>query len=85
LTASITIQVININSQLFTIGLTILLAVREDGTLSYIKFRSDYDDTIYFWFPAFNLLESGDLDYFNVSGDNVYNATGKWTFECKSD
>jgi hypothetical protein len=57
----------------------------EDGTLSYIKFRSDYDDTIYFWFPAFNLLESGDLDYFNVSGDNVYNATGKWTFECKSD
>jgi len=50
-----------------------------DGNIDYIKFRSDYDLTGYFWFPAFYLNEDGTLTYYNVGGDNVWNAEGTWT------
>ena len=54
----------------------------DDNAITYIKFRSDYDAKAYFWFPSFNLLESGVLEYVNIEGDNVNDATGSWESEC---
>ena len=50
----------------------------EDGIISYIKFRSDYDATAYFWFPAFNLKDDGSLEFVDIEGDNVFDAKGTW-------
>ncbi|MFC1653258.1 hypothetical protein ACFL1M_00220 [Patescibacteria group bacterium] len=50
--------------------------VLEDGMIS---FRSDYDESAYYWFPSFYLEEGGELIFNNAYGpDNVKSATGTW-------
>ena len=52
-----------------------------------ISFRSDYDNSTYYWFPAFILEDDGTLTFVPKEGDNVWDAQGYWeiTYECNGE
>lgn len=53
-----------------------------------ISFRSDYDNTTYYWFPSFILESNNTLTFVDGYGvDNVVSATGTWeiTYDCSGE